>query len=158
MADVTISGLDNLSPAGSSFLPISTGSLTGKTTIASLPVDYNSITNKPNIPVVNNSQLAKAWVCFNGQGSNSTNQLIKASFNVTSVYKNGSGSYTVNFTPGTFANGNIVVVGTFMHVPNVSWGGAAVPNAEPTASSATIFTGDHGKGLVNSAHVSVVFF
>ena len=47
MADITISGLDNLTPTGSSVLPISDGSTTGKTTIASLPVSYNSIIDKP---------------------------------------------------------------------------------------------------------------
>ena len=41
---------------------------------------------------------AKAWVNFNGTGTTSTNQTIRASFNVSSVYKNGTGDYTVNFT------------------------------------------------------------
>jgi hypothetical protein len=43
--------------------------------------------------VVNGS--AKAWVNFNGTTSPGT---IRASFNVSSVTKNGTGSYTVNFT------------------------------------------------------------
>lgn len=47
MADVTISGLDNLVPQGTDFLPFSNGSSTGKTTIASLPVSYSSLTDKP---------------------------------------------------------------------------------------------------------------
>lgn len=53
MADVTISGLNDLTPQGSNLLPISNGSTTGKTTIASLPVSYNSLTDKP----VNGAQL-----------------------------------------------------------------------------------------------------
>jgi len=40
---------------------------------------------------------AKAWVNFNGTGTVSTNQTIRASFNVSSVYKNGTGVYTMNF-------------------------------------------------------------
>jgi hypothetical protein len=38
---------------------------------------------------------AKAWVNFNGTTSPGT---IRASYNVTSVTKNGTGDYTVNFT------------------------------------------------------------
>jgi len=40
----------------------------------------------------------RAWVNFNGTGTTGTNQTIRASGNVTSVYKNGTGDYTVNFT------------------------------------------------------------
>ena len=40
----------------------------------------------------------RAWVNFNGTGTTATNQTIRASGNVTSVYKNGTGDYTVNFT------------------------------------------------------------
>ena len=39
--------------------------------------------------------LCRAWVNFNGTTSPGT---IRASFNVTSVTKNGTGDYTVNFT------------------------------------------------------------
>jgi len=46
--------------------------------------------------VINGS--AKAWVNFNGTGSTSTNQTIRASYNVSSVFKNGTGNYTINFT------------------------------------------------------------
>jgi hypothetical protein len=40
----------------------------------------------------------RAWVVFDGTGSTGTNQTILASGNVSSVYKNGTGDYTVNFT------------------------------------------------------------
>ena len=42
-----------------------------------------------------NGTLCRAWVNFNGTTSPGT---IRASFNVTSVTKNGTGDYTVNFT------------------------------------------------------------
>lgn len=42
--------------------------------------------------------LCRAWVNFNGTGTIGTNQTIRASFNVSSVMKNGTGDYTVNFT------------------------------------------------------------
>ena len=39
----------------------------------------------------------RAWVNFNGAGTVSTNQTIRASGNVTSVFKNGTGDYTITF-------------------------------------------------------------
>jgi len=41
---------------------------------------------------------ARAWVNFDGTGTVGTNQTIRASGNVASVYKNAAGDYTVNFT------------------------------------------------------------
>lgn len=52
--------------------------------------------------------LCRAWVNFNGTTSPGT---IRASFNVGSVTKNGTGDYTVNFT-NAFADTNYAVVGT----------------------------------------------
>lgn len=49
MADVTISELDNIIPSSTNFVPISNGTNTGKATLSSLPVDYSSLTNKPNL-------------------------------------------------------------------------------------------------------------
>jgi len=50
---------------------------------------------------------AKAWVNFNGV----TTVTIRASFNVSSVTRNGTGDYTVNFTTA-FADAN--------YAPNIS--------------------------------------
>lgn len=44
---------------------------------------------------------AKAWVNFDGTGSFTVNPnatVIRASFNVSSITRNGAGDYTVNFT------------------------------------------------------------
>jgi hypothetical protein len=55
-------------------------------------------------------QLCRAWVNFNGTTSPGT---IRASFNVSSVTKNGTGDYTVNFTNALVdANCSTVVCGT----------------------------------------------
>ena len=43
-------------------------------------------------------RLCRAFVNFNGKGSVSTNQSTYGSFNVTSVYKNATGDYTISFT------------------------------------------------------------
>lgn len=50
---------------------------------------------------------AKAWVSFNGV----TTVTVFASFNVSSVVRNGSGDYTINFT-NAFADTNYAVVGS----------------------------------------------
>jgi hypothetical protein len=54
-------------------------------------------------------QICKAWVNFNGTTSPGT---IRSSYNVSSVTKNGTGDYTVNFaTPMADANYSISVSG-----------------------------------------------
>ena len=175
MADVTINNLPAItSVVGTNIVPITDGLATYRATItqlkSGLSLSWGDISGKPTIPT-NTSQLTndsgflvptstpvvKAWVCFNGQGANGTNQPIKSSYNVTSVYKNGTGNYNVNFSPGVFTDGNIAVIGSWAHVNNVSWGSGVSPAANPTSSYATIFTADVGKGLINSYHVSVLF-
>jgi hypothetical protein len=49
-------------------------------------------------------QIAKAWVNFNG--TLATPITPRASFNVSSVTKNGTGDYTVNFPVGALADAN----------------------------------------------------
>ena len=102
------------------------------------------IKNKPTIPtqtsqLTNNSgyitssslpasqQLAKAWVNFNGQGTTGQNQTIRAQYNVSSVYKNGTGDYTINFSANA-ANNSYAVVGTVQDVGNPSNSGIVVIN------------------------------
>jgi hypothetical protein len=55
-----------------------------------------------------NSQLCQAWVNFNG--TTTTPSTIRASFNVSSVTRNSTGDYTVNFT-NALADANYCVVG-----------------------------------------------
>jgi hypothetical protein len=47
MADVTISGLSDLTPQGSLYVPISNGTTTGKARLSAINVDYTNITGKP---------------------------------------------------------------------------------------------------------------
>ena len=53
----------------------------------------------------------RAWVNFNGTGTVSTNQTLRGQGNVTTVYKNGTGDYTVNFTTA-MPDANYTMVGT----------------------------------------------
>jgi len=89
--------------------------------------------------VVNNAQLAKVWVSFNGTGSIRTNQTIYASYNVSSVYKNASGDYTINFTPGTFSNANFCATGSAFD-GNGQGTYVGINNGARTASTIRVFT------------------
>lgn len=54
-------------------------------------------------------QLCRAWVNFNG--TTASPSTIRGSFNVSSVTKNGTGDYTVNFTTA-MVDANYAAVGT----------------------------------------------
>ena len=58
-------------------------------------------------------QIAKAWVNFNGTTSPGT---IRSSYNVSSVTKNGTGDYTVNFATA-MADANYSVSGSGDNIP-----------------------------------------
>jgi hypothetical protein len=45
-----------------------------------------------------NTPKAWAWVNFSGYNADGTNSPITGSYNVSSVYKNGNGDYTINFS------------------------------------------------------------
>lgn len=55
----------------------------------------------------------RAWVNFDGTGADGTNQTIRGSGNVASVYKNAAGDYTVTFTTA-MPNANYSVSGSAM--------------------------------------------
>ena len=72
---------------------------------------------------------------FNGQGANLANQTIRASYNVSSVYKLGAGDYRINFTSGTFSDANYCAVGNGGRGVQQGWYGIAQSKELPTAST-----------------------
>jgi len=70
-------------------------SANANTTLSSKPVTFYSATKLLN-PAAVGGQLCRAWVNFNG--TTASPSTIRASYNVSSVTKNGTGDYTVNFT------------------------------------------------------------
>lgn len=81
-----------------------------------------------------------AWVNFDGTGAVGTNQIITASYNISTVYKNSAGDYTITFTTPLADNKYIVncggtsVNGRFMRVKE-----KAVGDTTPaTKTAATI--------------------
>jgi hypothetical protein len=95
---------------------------------------------------------AKAWVNFNGTTSPGT---IRASFNVSSVTKNGTGDYTVNFT-NALVDANYVVCATTLQSGNSgapAYGVAAeIASASntyslKTSSAVRVSSGDNNQDL-----------
>ena len=74
------------------------GTCTGNAATASAPYSGSTL----------NAVTAKAWVYFDGTTSTPT---IKGTYNVSSITKNGSGDYTINYT-SALANANYTVTGT----------------------------------------------
>ena len=97
---------------------------------------------------------AKAWVRFNGTTSPGT---INASYNVTSVTKNGTGDYTVNFTnalsdanySAAVAAGDATASGKFAFG---YW------TAAPTTSAFRMGTSAFGGSQQDQPYISAVFF
>ena len=99
-------------------------------------------------------QIAKAWVNFNGTTSPGT---IRSSYNVSSVTKNGTGDYTVNFaTP--MADANYSVSGSGDNQPG---SGALVYSSivrGNTSSFAKVATNNTTGTIIDSNTVCISIF
>lgn len=79
---------------------VQTTSALAANAIGTSQIAANAIT-AAKLGTTENLRLARAWVNFNGTGT----PAIRSSYNVSSVTKNGTGDYTVNFaTPMADAN------------------------------------------------------
>lgn len=98
--------------------------------------------------------IAKAWVNFSGSGSATVNN----SFNISSVVRNSSGSYTVNFS-NAMPNTNFSAIATGSN--NGSAYGAYVVGNEGslprTTTSWSFWTGGYG-AIADSPIVNVAVF
>jgi hypothetical protein len=81
------------------------------------------------------SYSARAWVNFNGTGTIGTNQTIRASANVASVFKNATGDYTITFTTA-LPDENYTFSGTAMRPTVSSDGYFVMPYNSATYSDA----------------------
>jgi hypothetical protein len=101
-------------------------------------------------------RLCRAFVNFNGTGTVSTNQTIRASFNVSSVFKNATGVYTVHFT-NAMPDANYAIIGT--DGQNGSNDGSVHLIAAQTSSSVSIETGKvFGSLPADRIYVNVAIF
>jgi hypothetical protein len=100
-------------------------------------------------------QLAKAWVNFDG--TTATPSTIRSSYNVSSITKNGTGDYTVNFA-SAMADANYSVTITASSEGNGFFVGGSVNSLStdttaPSTSAVRIFTSLSG----NNARISSVY-
>ena len=112
------------------------------------------------------SGVCRAWVNFNGI----TTITIYASFNISSVVRNATGNYTINFTTA-MADGNYCIVGgpspayannwtaSLVNLSVTGGGSWGQLPSNKTSSSVSIFTGNSSlAGLQDMANVSLSFF
>jgi hypothetical protein len=108
----------------------------------------------------------RAWVNFDGTGTNSTNQTIRSTGNVSSVYKNGTGDYTVSFiTPMADSNYSMSQSTAYpanagAQALNTTW---AFVSGNPTPSSIRVLVGvesltNGSITYVDNTRISLQFF
>lgn len=95
--------------------------------------------------------LCRAWVNFDGTTSPGT---IRASFNISSVTRNGTGDYTANFT-NSLSDTNYAVVTNASDLANS--GRQSCPRAIAT-SSVRVLTTDTPGLTANYTYVSISVF
>jgi hypothetical protein len=114
-------------------------------------------------PIATN--IAKAWVHFNGTSAVGTACTVNASYNVTSVSHNATGDYTVSFVTGTMTDANYAVAGTttidYTSAQSLNQLVLAVPrqtNAQSAGSCRLACEYIHGAQLYDAVAVRAVFF
>jgi hypothetical protein len=107
--NATIGGTLGVTGAATFSSSVSAASAAGSMLAVASDVDTGSSTSKVTTPaaVAGSAGHAKAWVKFTGQGSNGACTINK-SFNVASVSRIGTGSYTITFT-NALADGNYCI-------------------------------------------------
>jgi hypothetical protein len=111
------------------------------------------------------SYSARAWVNFDGTGTFSPNpstSAIRASGNVSSITKNGTGYYTVNLTTALADANYCVATGHSLSGTNTSIDGGNIfcsgvqgNNITPTTSSFELAFGQVGTGQRDPLYVAV---
>ena len=99
----------------------------------------------------------RAWVNFNGSGTVGTNQTIRASGNVTSVFKNSTGDYTVNLT-SALPDANYGTAITAEAVTALNRVCYTSDSTAPTTSAYRFTVIQSGSGTADSARIGVAFF
>lgn len=130
-------------------LPDSAGTLA---TSASTLAQFNASGSAPVF-------ASRAWVNFNGTGT----VAIRASGNVSSITRNGTGDYTVNFTTA-MPDADYAVSHAFSRDPdgftgNIATNNATGTNVSPTTSAIRVVTnGGAGLGGKDVSFVNVAVF
>jgi len=96
---------------------------------------------------------ARAWVKFNGNGSISG----VTSFNVSSVVRNSTGNYTVNFT-NAFSDANYSSPSTISYDLSSSGSITVLKLISQTTTAVSVFSAAPAGGAVDSQYIAVACF
>lgn len=118
-----------------------------QSSVANTPVQFND-GNGTQI-----GTLCRAWVNFNG--TSGASPVIRSSFNISSVTRNSTGDYTINFAT-SMTDSNYSIVGAGYANTGVSYTGIQVLTL--TASSARIQTWYAASNVYDAAIVPVAIF
>jgi len=118
------------------------------TATVALNTTGNATTSTSSSSAISGSILAlttaKAWVNFNGTGTIGQPQTIRSSYNVSSITKNGTGDYTVNFATAMADANYSVCVGAGNGVSGTVASTITTAGATPTTSGFRIGFGNNG--------------
>lgn len=101
-------------------------------------------------------QLCKSWVNFNG--TLTTPIAARASFNISSITKNGGGNYTVNFTNALIDANFGAVVGAGRGSSSTSVYGILPQDSAPTISTIRVVTAINSTTPQDADYCSVSAF
>ena len=97
---------------------------------------------------------ALAWVNFNGTTSPGT---VRSSYNVSSVTRNATGDYTVNFSVST-TDANYVTVVNSECIGGTSYGWCGPYSGGQTTSGSRVTTTDGSGSATNRTYINVAIF
>jgi hypothetical protein len=105
----------------------------------------NNAVTAAKLGTTERKQIAKAWVNFDG--TTATPSTIRSSYNVSSITKNGTGDYTVNFATATAdANYSAVASANITSLPDYA---SIQVGGTQTASAIQIRTGNRSSGVLS---------
>ena len=145
---VTINGTTGINNSGSDSASAGyTGTLTGNASTASAPATGSTLA----------LQSAKAWVNFNG--TTATPSTIRSSYNISSITKNGTGDWTVNFTNAT-ADANYTVAGSTTNYAGYGFCVTVQPITQTTTNLRFNVASTYGTtgGVYDNAQIELIIF
>lgn len=116
------------------------------------PTSGTAVTKSTTLPLFG----CRAWVNFNGNSVSGTNCAIRASGNVSSVVRNDTGDYTINFETD-MPDANYCVVGISTGPRTLATTGH-ISGQEPVAGSVRVTTRNESGTHENSTHTMIVVF
>ena len=126
-------------------------------------VSFDGTANITVPATASGANVAKAWVNFDG--TLSTPITPRASYNVTSVTKSTTGTYTLNFPAGLFTNANYLVVCGSMNRQNsgnstpdqtgILVGATNTPSLKTTTQLSIGYIGGGGQYDGSEIHVAI---